>query len=393
MMKKTVIGCFIVMVFTGGSYVAYSSISANLSAKNEMAGEANVLSQSIEEIQEEQGKPVKVATITQKDIELTETFYGTVIPHAEANVQGKYGGRITLLKGVEGDSVTAGEVIVRFDQSDMQLQLQQAIAGKNSALQSVKQAESNFEMAQTDFNRYQQLLKDGFVSKQSIDAMHNQVQVAQAGLQSAREQVKNTEVQIKLLENTLKDMEIKAPISGVIDKKYFNLNEISGKDATIYHVVDLDQVYIEVEVPESYISQVQEEMIVTISFDSLKGREFSGTIERIIPTGNPQSRNFTVKVLVENSDHTIKPGMFARVNVCLEEIPATLVFNKKALLKEGEDYYVFKVVGNQVEKVAVEVKQRNNTTVAVLSEDLQPQDQVVIEGVRLLHSDDRVKIM
>jgi RND family efflux transporter MFP subunit len=355
--------------------------------------EAKASPRSIEQIQAEQGKPVQVSSVSREDIAQTQTFYGTAIPYAEANVQGKYGGKLILLQGREGDRVEAGEVIVKLDDSDSRLQLQQAIAAKNSALQSVNQAESNFETAQTDLKRYQQLLTNGFVSKQNVDAMQNQALVAQANLQSAREQVKNAEAQIKLLENTLKDMKIKAPIGGIIDEKHFNLNEISGAEAVIYHIVDIDRVYIEVEVPESHISAIREEMSVDVTFDSLKGQEFSGTVERIIPTGNRQNRNFIVKVLIENPNHLIKPSMFARVNVCLEEIPNALVLDKKALLKEGDSYYVFKVNENQVEKVAVTVKHRAGQHVAVLSEKLAEQDRVVVEGVRMLQTDDRVNVL
>ena len=161
----------------------------------------------------------------------------------------------------------------------------------------------------------------------------------------------------------------------------------------IYHIVDIDRVYIEVEVPETHIAQIREKMAVTVAVDSLNGQEFSGVVERIIPTGNRDNRNFTAKVLVQNPDRLIKPGMFSRVNVTLETIPNALSFDKKALLKEGGEYYVFKVRDGQVEKVRVDVKHRNTQTVAVSSEELSPQDQIVIEGVKMLRPNDRVKVL
>ena len=389
MMKKLLTLGLIVIAAMAGGFISMTFFSQ----PNNMVEEADASPRSIEQIQAEQGKPVQVASVSQETIELTQTFYGTAIPSAEANVQTKLGGRIVFLKGREGDRVEAGETIVKFDDHDTRLQLQQALTGKNSALQSVNQAESNFNTIQTDLKRYQQLLKDGFVSRQNVDAMQNQLRAAEAGLQSAREQVKSAEAQIELLKNSLQDMVVNAPIGGLIDEKHFNLNEITGKEAVIYHIVNVDQVYIEVEVPETYISAIQEHMTMKVAFDFLKGKEFSGTVERIVPTGNRQSRNFIAKVLVDNPEHLIKPSMFARVNACLEEIPNALVLNKKALLKEGEDYYVFKVKGNQVEKVAVDVKHRDGQQVAVLSDSLSAQDRIVVEGVRMLQADDRVNVL
>lgn len=389
MRKNLVLAGLIIALCVMGGYVAYSFVTP----KKEAFEDATILTQSIEAIHAQQGKPVKVATVTQETVAISKMFYGTVVPYGEANVQGQYGGKLVLLKAKEGDAVAAGEVIVRFDESDTQLQLQQALATKNAAIQGVNQAESTFQLTQTEFHRYQKLLQDGFVSKQTVDTLRNQLQVAQASLESDREQVKTAEAQMSLLKNTLKDLTISAPISGIVDEEYFNLLEIASANDVIYHIVDLDHIYVEVEIPELYISQIREQMEVEVTVDSLKEQKFPGMIERSIPSGNPQSRQFIAKVLVTNPEHALKPGMFARVSICLEQVPEALVLPPKALLKDGDQYYVFKVVGEQVKKVAVQVKHQGRDAIAVISDDLTPQDQVVIEGVRLLQDNDHINLL
>ena len=384
-----IIGILIILSVIVG-YGAYSRTIPKKEASPEVSA---TFSQSIEAIQAEQGKPVKVAAVMQKAITISKTFYGTMIPYAEAKVQGKYGGKLVLLKAKEGDPVTAGEAIVRFDESDTRLQLQQAIAAKNVAIQGEIQAESTLQLTQTDLHRYQQLLEDGFVSKQTVDSLRNQVQLAQASLQRAKENITATEAQIRLLENTLKDLKISAPISGVVDETYFNLYEIAKANAEIYHIVDLDRLYAEVEIPELYISRISEQMNVEVNVDSLKGQTFSGTIERIVPTGNPQSRQFTAKVIVANPEHAIKPGMFARVSIGLEQIPDAFVLNTKAIVKDENQYHVFKIVRDYAEKVVVSVIQQGREHSSVLSDHLNPQDRVVIEGARLLQHNDRINIL
>jgi RND family efflux transporter MFP subunit len=161
----------------------------------------------------------------------------------------------------------------------------------------------------------------------------------------------------------------------------------------LYHLIDIDRIYVEVEVPESYISQIQENMQVQVFFDSLQEQEFGGEIERIIPKGDPQSRNFLAKTVVKNPGHKIKPGMFSRVSVEIQSIPEALVLDKKALVKEGDKSYVFKVVDNQVKKISVNVEYEEGTTMAVASDELQAGDQIVIEGTHLLKPDVRVKIL
>jgi RND family efflux transporter MFP subunit len=343
--------------------------------------------------QEGQGIPVKVAPVKQEDIHITQTFYGTAVPYAEANVQGKHGGEIVLLKGKEGDFVNKGDVIVEFDDSDLQLEIQQMVTVKNTALQNVNQAQSNFETIRTNATRYEELLKEGFVPKQQVDEVNNQLQSAQAALNTSLEAVKQTEAQIRLLQNKLQDLRITAPIGGIIDEKHYNLHEIYSAGEIIFHLIDIDRVYIEVEIPESYISQIQENMTLQVFFDSLQDQEFSGNIERIVPKGDRQNRNFLAKALVKNPNHVVKPGMFSRVNIEIENIPDALVIPKKLWSREGENYYVFKVVDLTVQKIPVVVRYDEGASTAIFSDDLQAEDQVVIEGTHLLKPDARVKVL
>lgn len=389
-MKKREFLIGVVIVIIGiGAFKAYSLFASDQDSVKQPEPQA----QSIEEIQAAEGKPVRVSAVAQQDIAITQTFYGTVQPYAEANVQGKYSGKIVMLKGKEGDSVQAGEAIVQFEKTDDSLELNRAEASKNAALEAVKQAESNFETAQKTVARNQELFKEGFLAKQSLDELQNQLQVAQATLSSAREQSKTHDANIQLLRNKMKDLTIAAPITGIIDKKYFNLNEIPGANDTIYHIVDIRQVYVEIDVPETQISQVREQMPIDVMIDSLNGQQFSGIVERIIPTGNAANRNFTAKVLVQNPDLAIKPGMFARTSATVESIPNALLLDKKALLQEGEKYYVFKVADGQAQKVEVTIKFRDEKNVGVFSTELNPNDHVVTEGARMLSPNDRVKTL
>ena len=389
-MKKREFLIGVVIVIIGiGAFKAYSLFASDQDSVKQPEPQA----QSIEEIQAAEGKPVRVSAVAQQDIAITQTFYGTVQPYAEANVQGKYSGKIVMLKGKEGDSVQAGEAIVQFEKTDDSLELNRAEASKNAALEAVKQAESNFETAQKTVARNQELFKEGFLAKQSLDELQNQLQVAQATLSSAREQAKTYDASIQLMRNKMKDLTIAAPITGIIDKKYFNLNEIPGANDTIYHIVDIRQVYVEIDVPETQISQVREQMPIDVMIDSLNGQQFNGVVERIIPTGNAANRNFTAKVLVQNPDLAIKPGMFARTSATVESIPNALLLDKKALLQEGEKYYVFKVADGQAQKVEVTIKFRDEKNVGVFSTELNPNDHVVTEGARMLSPNDRVKTL
>lgn len=245
-------------------------------------------------------------------------FYGTAAPSAEVNVQSKQGGTITFLKGKEGDSVEKGEVLVRFDASEQQLNLEKARSSRNATLQQVQQAESNVKAAQTNVQRNQQLFNEGLVSQQQMDDLLNKLESAKSSLTGANENVKQADTQIALLEKGLENFVVHAPIGGIIDKKNYNLQEIYRANDVLYHVVNIDKVYINVDVPETYIKQIREGMSVSVSFNALGEQRFPGTVETVLPSGTTANRTFTVRVLVDNPDHAIQPGMFASVEMVFD---------------------------------------------------------------------------
>lgn len=263
--------------------------------------------------------PQTAAAPTVTPVPVGQVFYGTATPYDETNIQSKQGGTITMLKAKEGDMVSEGEVLVRFDDSDVQLELERAKSSKNSTLQQVQQAESNFKTVQTNFERTQKLFDEQLVSKQELDNVANQLEAARASLNSARETVTQADTQISIIQNSLKDFQVTAPISGVVDKKNYNLGEVYQGGSVIYHLIQINRIYVEVEVPETYIQKIKEKMNVKVVFDALEDQTFSGVVDRILPSSAEDNRNFTAKVLVQNPELTIKPGMFARVEVALEE--------------------------------------------------------------------------
>jgi len=121
MIKRLLTLSLVVIAAMFGGFIAMTFFSP----KDAVVENVNANPKSIEQIQAEQGKPVRVTQVAQKTIEITQTFYGTAIPYAEANVQGKHGGRLVFLKGQEGDRVEIGEVVVKLDDSDSKLQRQE----------------------------------------------------------------------------------------------------------------------------------------------------------------------------------------------------------------------------------------------------------------------------
>jgi RND family efflux transporter MFP subunit len=296
-------------------------VQALIAAAREQSGTAQPQTATSSQTTQTQAQNTAVATVASVSPTLSDMheFYGTAAAIAEVNVQSQQGGTIVTLNGKEGDEVKKGEVLARFDDSDQQLQIENAKSSKISAELQLQQAEANLKTAQTNLERNQELFKEGLISQQQMDTLVSNVETAQSSVNSAIEKVKQAETQIALQEKSLGDFVVRAPISGIIDLKNYNLREIYKGSDVLFHIIDIDRVYVNVDVPETYIKLVCEGMQVMVSFNALGDQAFTGVVDTILPSGSSSDRTFTVKVMVENPEQLIKPGMFANVGIALSE--------------------------------------------------------------------------
>ena len=323
MIKKNLIGIVMVILIAAAFIIGYEM------GKSASGGKVSSTGQPAAGINQNKGTaslnkaPVKPETTSDKkkddalknEPSILQTFYGTVIPHDEANVQSEQGGTIVLLKSEVGDTVKKNDILVRLDNSDRLLELEKAKSSKISLQQQLEQATSNYNTVQKDFDRNKSLFEEGHISRKDLENSTNQLQTALTSLQNARENVSQADTQIRITENAINNYIVKASISGIIDSKSYNLKEVYRSGEVIYHIINIDYIYAQIEVPETYLSKIKEEMKVPVSFSALDDTKFQGVIETILPSSANDNRNFTAKVLVANKDHRIKPGMFARVDI------------------------------------------------------------------------------
>ncbi len=250
--------------------------------------------------------------ITKQTKTSTSIFYGTAAPVQQANVQSTQGGKITLLSGDIGGKVKKGDEIVKFDNTELQLEIKKAESEKKSAMQQIKQSKSAFETTGKEKNRILGLKKKGMVSESEADSMIDKYRTAETNLHRARESAIQIGVRIQLLNESLKDCVVTSPISGLIDSRHYNLKEIYRAGDTIFHVVDIDKIYLNVKIPEVVINKMYVGKKTEVRFEAIPETVYSGIVQKIPPGQGSDYRSYTIEVLIDNVDHKIKPGMFGK---------------------------------------------------------------------------------
>ena len=290
----------------------------------------------------------RVATVAMPQ---TITAVGSLRSDESVTLRPETAGRISAITFQEGQRVTKGAPLVKLDPAIPQAEVQQAKA--------------NLTLAKAKFDRAVDLAKRSFISGQAKDEAENNLKVAEAALQLAEAKLAKTE--------------IKAPFSGIIGLRSVSVGDYVKEGADLVNLEAIDPLKVDFRVPETYLRQVQVGQSLQVALDALPGSTFDGRVVAVNPLVDAAGRSVVIRAQVRNQDTTLRPGMFARVRLITREQADAIVVPEQALMPQGNEQYVFKVVDGKVARTKVEAGQRRDGKVEVVA-GLAPGDTVVTAG-------------
>ncbi len=260
-------------------------------------------------------------------------------------------GRISAILFQEGQRVAKGSTLIKLEPSI------------NEA--DVQQARANYKLAQSKFVRAIDLAKSNFISGQAKDEAENNLRVAEAALQLADAKLAKTE--------------IKAPFSGIIGLRVVSVGDYVKEGADVVNLESIDPLKVDFRVPEIYMKQVQVGQALQVGLDALPGKTYEGRVFAINPLVDAAGRAIVIRALVKNQDAALRPGMFARVRLITRNEQDALVLPEQAIVPQGEEQFVFRVVDGKAVRTKVGVGQRRDGQVEIVS-GLAAGDLVVSAG-------------
>ncbi|MDQ6619353.1 MAG: efflux RND transporter periplasmic adaptor subunit [Pseudomonadota bacterium] len=299
------------------------------------------------------GQPVTVeaAKVSMAALPQTLTAVGSLRSDESVVIRPEVAGRVSAILFKEGQRVAKGAPLVRLDTSI------------NDA--DVKQARANHTLARSKYERAINLQKQNFISAQARDEAENNFRVAEAS--------------VALAEAKFEKTQIRAPFTGVIGLRSVSVGDYVKEGAEIVNLEAIDPLKLDFRIPEIYYAQLRVGQPVEITLDAQPGRTFPGQVYAVNPLVDTAGRSVVVRATVRNPDTALRPGMFARVRLITRDEREALMVPEQALVPQGQDQYVFRVVNGRAQRVKVEVGQRRNGRAEVVK-GLEPQDIVVTAG-------------
>jgi len=321
--------------------------------------------------------PVRVAVVEQKMVSNQVSLVGTTEAIAASTVAAEVSGVVEKFPVKEGDFVKKGNLLARLRSTELEIRLKGAVAAK-------EKIKANLQYAEKELDRYSKLKDANSVSARNYDeAFYNYRALSQELLAS--------EADIEQLKYEIDRKKVVAPFSGFVAKEHTQVGEWINLGGPVVDLVDLGKIKISVDVPEHYVVMIAPQKEVKVRVKSVSDNLSVGKIDAILPQGDPDSRTFPVKMIIENPGHKIKSGMEAMVTFNLAEQKNALLVPKDAVVTAGGNRLVFMVADGKAVPVPVKILGYYDGDVAIEG-NLVPGSQVIIRGNERLRPGQPVSI-
>ncbi len=357
--------------------------------------------------------PVNVAVVRKGDLITWINTSGYAFPVWKYEIKPKLSGQVTELNAFNGKSVTKHELLFKLDDTQYQLDVNQAksdliksqieyelqksspVAGNGSLTYYLKKLDSikviyahekklydNNKISYEEFNR---VARDYETLKTIATLNREDVVASRSGLTNAATNYEKAKLNLSYTE-------LNAPIAGLIDNCSIALGSYVTQNQSCMSVIDISSIKMQCEVTESDLVNIHHADPVEADFIALPGKVFKGKVIEVNPSVDLAKRTALVTVLLLNPGRQIKPGMFASVKIGTRTYADKIIIPHSALLVRENRTLVFTVEDELAMWKYITVGQSNDQYYAV-GKGLNAGDTLIIDGNYNLAHQSKVRIV
>ncbi len=247
---------------------------------------------------------VTSAKVQKADWPPSLTAVGSITPVQGATISAELPGMVSEIGFESGRPVKKGDILVKLDASAEQAQL--------------RSAQADAQLAKADFERARDLAQRKVISKAELDA--------------ASSKYTQRKAEVDNMQSVINKKEIRAPFDGIAGIREVNPGQMVPAGQKLVTLQALDKVFVDFSLPQQQLGSLQVDLPVKMTTDAIEGREFDGTLSAINSAIDPATRSVSLQATIDNADHALRAGMFARVRVILPTknptlfLPSTAVF-------------------------------------------------------------------
>jgi RND family efflux transporter MFP subunit len=286
-------------------------------------------------------------------------------------------GVITSLHVKEGDNVEKGQLLLTIDDRDVQQRVKAAEAGHQEALRALEAAGQNRGLAENTYERYKKMYEEKAISRQEMDQFETQKRLADLEYGRVQEMVNRAAAGLDEAKIYLGFTRVTSPVTGVVTARKTEIGSMAAPGMPLLTVENAAVFHAEVAIDESLSGKLRTGEPVTVSIESIN-RQLSGKISEILPAVDPQSRTFTIKVLLSGAG--LRSGLYAKVQIPKGK-REILLAPRTAIVEKGQLTGVYALDSQGIVSYRLIRTGRHYDDHWEVLSGLKPADRIIVQGV------------
>jgi RND family efflux transporter MFP subunit len=271
---------------------------------------------------------------------------GTVRASQTADLASQIAGSILEVRVHEGDRVRAGQILAVIDDSLARTAADQAIAAQESAQQALSAAESQYALAESTLERYRELYQKKEISAHQFDQVRTSAEAAGAQRDLASAELARATAALAQARVSLGYAHVEAPFAGLVTQRQVDPGTFASIGLPLLTLEETSRYRLEATADEDDIRAIHLGGHADVVIDSLGTATLSGVVTRIVPSADPASRSFLVKIDL-SADARLRSGLFGRA-LFLRGTRTALVIPKSAVVDRGQMQAVYVIDANNI---------------------------------------------
>lgn len=308
--------------------------------------------------------PVEVVELAPQRVIEELNAVGTLRAHQSVILRPEVTGRVASIGFRDGQHVRKGQLLIGLDAALLEAE--------------AAQVRAELELAQANLRRTADLARQNFVSSSAQESAESNVTVLAARLQLAQAR--------------LDRMRIVAPFDGVVGLRAVSIGDVVKDGTDLVNLEDVSRLKVDFRLPERSFARLLVGQPIEVTADAVPGAVHRGRVDAINPRIDAGGRSLEVRAELPNPRRSLRPGMFVRVRVIAGDRAEALLAPEAAVVPQGDQFFVFRVVDGRAQRVPVTLGVRREGQVELIG-DLRAGDRIVTAGMRVQRDGQPVRVL
>lgn len=279
------------------------------------------------------------------------TITGSVIANESVEIASEISGKIESIFFDEGTDVKKGDLLLTLNSDELEAQYEKLKYSK--------------KLREDSEYRQRKLLEKEAISQEEYEIALTELNTSIAD--------------IKLVEAQLSKTKIRAPFSGIIGLRYVSEGSYINTNTRIAYLASINPVKLEFSVPGKYSSKIKNGDKIIFNTDATK-KNYEGQVYAIDPQIDQNTRTLKIRAISQNTDGTLVPGQFAKIELILQEADDAIMLPTEAVIPQLSGHKIYKFENGIAKELSVEIGIRTSTQVEIVN-GLSLQDTVLVSGL------------